>query len=189
MTPSAQPPEETFCLTCGPDAALERHGDKVLHCPAAGAGTRLPALHRHRSQRHQQDHDRRAAAQPTARLRRLRRRRHPASRRARLGYLAQHLAPARPHHRAERPRDRPVRIADARSAGDAPRPQARRPHPLLPPRLPRRRTRRPAPPQARLARHLHRRSDRQAPAVRCLAAGANPALLRSMDDAASPAAN
>jgi len=39
MTPSEQPPEETFCLTCGPDTVLERKG-AVLHCP--GCGTREP---------------------------------------------------------------------------------------------------------------------------------------------------
>ncbi len=34
MTPSTQPPEETFCMNCGPDAALER--------PSAPGGTRTP---------------------------------------------------------------------------------------------------------------------------------------------------
>src|SRR6478736_619008 len=49
---------------------------------------------------------------------------------------------------------------------------------FLHPRLPRHRSRRPAPPQALLARHLHRGGNRRAPAVRRLAAGAHPALLR-----------
>src|SRR5215472_888556 len=40
MTPSTQPPEETFCLTCGPGTVLERHSGAVLHCP--GCGTREP---------------------------------------------------------------------------------------------------------------------------------------------------
>ena len=42
MTPPEQPPEETFCLTCGPDAALERHGSPVLHCPHCGTQQPVP---------------------------------------------------------------------------------------------------------------------------------------------------
>jgi RNase adaptor protein for sRNA GlmZ degradation len=42
MTPSVQPPEETFCLTCGPDAALQRHGGAVLHCPRCGTQQPVP---------------------------------------------------------------------------------------------------------------------------------------------------
>ena len=42
MTPSTQPPEETFCLNCGPDTALERHGDAVLHCPRCGISEPVP---------------------------------------------------------------------------------------------------------------------------------------------------
>jgi hypothetical protein len=44
---AVQPPEETFCLDCGPDAALERHGgagNAMLRCPRCGAGQRIPAL-------------------------------------------------------------------------------------------------------------------------------------------------
>jgi len=44
MTPPEQPPEETFCLTCGPDTALERHGSPVLHCPRCGTQQPLPDL-------------------------------------------------------------------------------------------------------------------------------------------------
>src|SRR5215475_5778239 len=42
MTPSEQPPEETFCLTCGPDVALERRGGAVLHCPRCGTQQPVP---------------------------------------------------------------------------------------------------------------------------------------------------
>jgi len=42
MTPPMQPPEETFCLTCGPDAALERHDGAVLHCPRCGTREPVP---------------------------------------------------------------------------------------------------------------------------------------------------
>jgi RNase adaptor protein for sRNA GlmZ degradation len=41
MTRFAQPPEETFCLTCGPDAVLERRG-AVLHCPRCGIRQPVP---------------------------------------------------------------------------------------------------------------------------------------------------
>jgi len=41
MTPPEQPPEETFCLTCGPDTALERRGT-VLHCPRCGTQELVP---------------------------------------------------------------------------------------------------------------------------------------------------
>ena len=40
-------PEETFCLDCGPDAALERHGGAgraLLRCPRCGGRQRIPAL-------------------------------------------------------------------------------------------------------------------------------------------------
>jgi RNase adaptor protein for sRNA GlmZ degradation len=42
MTTSTQPPEETFCLTCGPDAALERRDNNVLHCPRCGTREPVP---------------------------------------------------------------------------------------------------------------------------------------------------
>jgi hypothetical protein len=42
MTPSAQPPEETFCLNCGPGTTLERHSDAVLHCPRCGTREPVP---------------------------------------------------------------------------------------------------------------------------------------------------
>src|SRR5690348_6827681 len=42
MTQSAQPPEETFCLDCGPDVALERHDGALLHCPRCGTGQPVP---------------------------------------------------------------------------------------------------------------------------------------------------
>ena len=42
MTPSAQPLEETFCLDCGPGAALERRGGAVLHCPRCGTREPVP---------------------------------------------------------------------------------------------------------------------------------------------------
>jgi hypothetical protein len=41
MTPPEQPPEETFCLTCGPDTALERR-HAVLHCPRCGTHEPVP---------------------------------------------------------------------------------------------------------------------------------------------------
>lgn len=44
VTPAVQPPEETFCLDCGPDAALERLGAATLRCPRCGAGQHVPAL-------------------------------------------------------------------------------------------------------------------------------------------------
>jgi len=44
MTPFVQPSEETFCMNCGPDAALERHGGMMLRCPRCGAGQHIPAL-------------------------------------------------------------------------------------------------------------------------------------------------
>ncbi len=34
MAPSTQPPEETFCMNCGPDAPLERHDGAVLRMAA-----------------------------------------------------------------------------------------------------------------------------------------------------------
>lgn len=42
MTPSAQPPEETFCLNCGPDVALERRGGATIHCPRCGISEPVP---------------------------------------------------------------------------------------------------------------------------------------------------
>jgi len=42
MTPPEQPPEETFCLTCGPGAVLERHDSAVLHCPRCGIREPVP---------------------------------------------------------------------------------------------------------------------------------------------------
>jgi len=42
--PSTQPPEETFCMNCGPDAALERHDGAVLRCPRCGTDQQIPAL-------------------------------------------------------------------------------------------------------------------------------------------------
>jgi hypothetical protein len=44
MTPSPQPPEETFCMNCGPDAALERLNGKTLRCPRCGDQQSVPAL-------------------------------------------------------------------------------------------------------------------------------------------------
>jgi hypothetical protein len=44
VTSLAQLPEETFCLECGPDAALERDGSAMLRCPRCGASQQLPAL-------------------------------------------------------------------------------------------------------------------------------------------------
>jgi len=44
MTPSAQPPEATFCMNCGPDAVLERRGGAVLHCPRCGIPQPVPAF-------------------------------------------------------------------------------------------------------------------------------------------------
>jgi hypothetical protein len=41
MTPSTQPPKETFCLTCGPEAVLERRS-AVLHCPRCGTQQPVP---------------------------------------------------------------------------------------------------------------------------------------------------
>ena len=41
MPPSEQPPEETFCLTCGPGTVLERKG-AVLHCPRCGIREPVP---------------------------------------------------------------------------------------------------------------------------------------------------
>ena len=42
MTPSEQPPEETFCLTCGPGTVLERHGGAELHCLRCGIPQPVP---------------------------------------------------------------------------------------------------------------------------------------------------
>jgi RNase adaptor protein for sRNA GlmZ degradation len=42
MTPPEQPPEETFCPTCGPGTALERRDNKVLHCPRCGTRQPVP---------------------------------------------------------------------------------------------------------------------------------------------------
>jgi hypothetical protein len=44
MTPPAQPPEETFCLTCGPGATLERRDGPVLHCPRCGTREPVPGF-------------------------------------------------------------------------------------------------------------------------------------------------
>ncbi len=44
MTPSEQPPEETFCLDCGPGAVLERHGGAVLHGPRCGIWQPVPGF-------------------------------------------------------------------------------------------------------------------------------------------------
>ena len=44
MTP-ARPPDEVFCLTCGPGAALDRDpAAPLLRCPSCGAVTEVPAL-------------------------------------------------------------------------------------------------------------------------------------------------
>ena len=37
-------PEETFCLDCGPEAALERQGTAMLRCPRCGTRQPVPAL-------------------------------------------------------------------------------------------------------------------------------------------------
>jgi hypothetical protein len=40
-----RPPDEVFCMTCGPAAALDRDpGAPVLRCPRCGAEQRVPAL-------------------------------------------------------------------------------------------------------------------------------------------------
>jgi hypothetical protein len=40
-----RPPDEVFCMTCGPDAALDRDPlAPVLRCARCGAGERVPAL-------------------------------------------------------------------------------------------------------------------------------------------------
>ena len=44
MTRSAQPPEETFCLDCGPDAVLERRNGAVLQCPRCKTRQPIPDL-------------------------------------------------------------------------------------------------------------------------------------------------
>jgi hypothetical protein len=38
------PPEESFCMTCGPDAVLERDEGAVLRCPSCGDQQAVPAL-------------------------------------------------------------------------------------------------------------------------------------------------
>ena len=138
----AAPPMATAELWCRGghgDAASRRgllHAVRPGHGVAAGpAGTvAVPTLRRHpsasrpsavrgdRRERHRQEHDRRAAAPPAARLRGLRHRHHPARRGAGLEHLAQHLAAARPRHRLERQRHRAVRPAGARAPGEPARP-------------------------------------------------------------------
>jgi hypothetical protein len=45
MTATGRPPDEVFCLTCGPDAPLERDpAAPVLRCASCGAVTEVPAL-------------------------------------------------------------------------------------------------------------------------------------------------
>jgi hypothetical protein len=44
MTPAPQPPEETFCMACGPQVALERHDGAVLRCPRCGDQQAVPDL-------------------------------------------------------------------------------------------------------------------------------------------------
>jgi hypothetical protein len=40
-----QPPEEVFCMTCGPDALLQRDPRvPVLHCPHCADSVRVPSL-------------------------------------------------------------------------------------------------------------------------------------------------
>jgi len=45
MTATAQPPQEVFCMTCGPEAVLARDRlARTLHCPACGDVQHVPAL-------------------------------------------------------------------------------------------------------------------------------------------------
>jgi hypothetical protein len=178
---TTQPPQELFCMNCGPEVAVERRDGAVLRCPRCGDERQVPrsaAVRGPRGQRDRQVHGDRAAAPPTPGLRGLRNRRPLARRRARPGRVPRHLAPPRPRHRAQRPRDRLGWIAAAQAAGDPARPQARRPDPVLHPRLPRCRDSGKTPRPALLARHLQRDGNRRAPALRRLAANPHPALLR-----------
>jgi len=110
----AQPPEATSAMNCGPDAVLERRGGAVLHCPRC-ASAPVPAFRCSCSpeQRHRQTPMHRAVAPCTARAACLRT--DIILQVAALGGTpGAHLSPARPRHRTQRPRDRPVRIAAAR---------------------------------------------------------------------------
>jgi hypothetical protein len=44
MTTSPQPPEELFCMNCGPSTAVERRDGAVLRCPRCGNESQVPAL-------------------------------------------------------------------------------------------------------------------------------------------------
>lgn len=45
MSAAERPPSEVFCLTCGPEAALERDlGAPVFRCPSCGTVSEVPAL-------------------------------------------------------------------------------------------------------------------------------------------------
>ena len=121
-------------MNCGPGVAVERRGGAVLRCPRCGDEQQVPdlplfvvtgasgtgkstvtgPLRRQLPDCEVFDTD---ALLHVAALG--------------LGHLSRHVAPPRPRHRAQRPRDGPGRITAAQPAGTPARAQADRPDPLL----------------------------------------------------------